>query len=46
MMLHFSYACDYYKDRFREYCGDDIMDKDEHVREQLMKFILAAISTR
>ena len=29
MMLHFSYACDYYKDRFRIYCGDDASDKDE-----------------
>lgn len=43
MMLHFSYACDYYKDRFRIYCGDDAPDRDEHIREQLMKFIEGAL---
>lgn len=43
MMLHFSYACDYYKDRFREYCGEETPVNDEKVREQLMKFITAAL---
>ena len=44
MMLHFSYACDYYKDRFRIYCGDDAPDKDEFIKEQLMKFIGGALN--
>ena len=43
MMLHFSYACDYYKDRFRLYFGEDALDKDEAVKEQMMKFIGAAL---
>ena len=44
MMLHFSYACDYYKDRFRIYCGDDALDKDAFMKEQLLKFIGGALN--
>ena len=44
MMLHFSYACDYYKDRFRIYCGDDATGKDEFIKEQLLKFIGGALN--
>ena len=44
MMLHFSYACDYYKDRFRIYCGDDAAEKDAFIKEQLMKFIGGALN--
>lgn len=44
MMLHFSYACDYYKDRFRIYCGDDALDRDAFIKEQLMKFIGGALN--
>lgn len=43
MMLHFSYACDYYIDRFRIYFGEDTPGKDEAVREQMLKFIGAAL---
>ena len=43
MMLHFSYACDYYKDRFRIYFGDNALDNDEKVREQMLKFIGSAL---
>ena len=43
MMLHFSYACDYYKDRFRIYFGEDALEKDEIVREQMLKFIGSAL---
>lgn len=38
MMLHFAYCCDYYEERFRVFCGDDIMEKDELVKNELMKF--------
>ena len=44
MMLHFSYACDYYRDRFRIYCGDDAPDRDAFIKEQLMKFIGGALN--
>lgn len=43
MMLHFSYACDYYKDRFRIYFSDNALDNDEKVREQMLKFIGSAL---
>lgn len=41
MMLHFAYACEYYQERFRLYCGDAAADadKDEAVCKQLMRFI-------
>ncbi len=43
MMLHFSYACGYYEDRFMMYMGDDVIDRDEYVREQLMTFLCGAL---
>ncbi len=43
MMLHYSYACDYYKDRFRIYFGEDALDRDEAVKDQMLKFIGAAL---
>lgn len=43
MMLHFSYACEYYRDRFRIYFGEDAAEKDEAVREQMLKFISSAL---
>lgn len=43
MMLHYSYACAYYKDRFRIYFGENALNKDEEVREQMLKFIGAAL---
>jgi AcrR family transcriptional regulator len=43
MMLHFSYACDYYQDRFRIFCGEDTPDRDEYIKEQMMRFIGGAL---
>ncbi|MBQ6440482.1 MAG: TetR/AcrR family transcriptional regulator [Mogibacterium sp.] len=43
MMLHFSYACGYYKDRFRIYLGENALDEDAAIREQMLKFIGAAL---
>jgi len=39
IMLQFSYACEYYKERMKLYVGEDVFDNDEMVEEQLMKFI-------
>lgn len=44
MMLQFSYSCDYYKERFKVYVSSDILQRDEFVIEQTMKFIRAAFS--
>ena len=41
MMLHFSCTCDYYIERFRIYCGDDILDPkyDEMIENKMLEFI-------
>lgn len=45
MMVHFSYASEYYKERFKLYGGENILDEeyDERVRQQLLKFIGGAM---
>ena len=45
MMLQFSYCCDYYKERFKIYCGSDALADDERVVLQMLKFIESAFTT-
>lgn len=42
MSLQFSYACDYYAERFKVFVGDDIFERDDFVVEQMLKFIKSA----
>lgn len=42
MMLQFTISCDYYKERFKVYLGEDIENKDDFIIEQTLKFIKAA----
>jgi len=42
LLLQFSYACEYYKERMKIYVREDVFDNDELVVEQLMKFIRGA----
>ena len=44
MMLQFSYTCDYYRERFKVYVSTDILQRDDFVVEQTMKFIKSAFS--
>ena len=44
MMLQFSYCCDYYRERFKIFCGDDILTDDERVVTELLKFYQSAFS--
>lgn len=44
MTLQFSYTCDYYRERFKVYCGDDIFDNDEKVVQELLKFLESAFT--
>lgn len=44
MMLQYSYACDYYRERFKIYVSEDIFEKDDFVVEQMLKFIKAAFN--
>lgn len=45
MMLQFSYCCDYYKERFRIYCGEDVLSQDDRVVSELLKFFESAFTT-
>jgi len=44
MMLHFSYCCEYYRERFKIFCGVDILGNDELVVTELLKFLESAFS--
>ena len=46
MMLQFSYSCDYYRERLKLYCGEDIFSEDGKVEEELTKFMLGAIGIK
>jgi Transcriptional regulator len=42
IMLQFSYASEYYKERMKLYISEDIFDQDDLMVDQLMKFIRGA----
>lgn len=44
LTLQFSYSCDYYRERFKIFCGEDILDDDEKVVSELLKFIESAFT--
>ncbi|NCC67613.1 MAG: TetR/AcrR family transcriptional regulator [Clostridia bacterium] len=44
MMLQFSYSCDYYRERFKTFCGDEILEDDEKVVAELLKFMESAFT--
>ena len=44
MMLQFSCCCDYYKERFRLFCGADIAQQREVVSAELLKFLESAFT--
>ena len=45
MSLHFSYTCDYYKERIKFYTGVDVEEMDEErVIGQLLKFVESAFT--
>ncbi len=43
MNIQFSYACDYYSERYKIYAGEDIFSKDEFVVENILRFVKAAL---
>lgn len=43
-MLQFSYCSDYYKERLKVFCGEDIMEDDEKVVSELLKFLESAFT--
>lgn len=42
--LQFSYSCPYYRERLRIFCGDEALEDDELMRDQLLSFLNAAFS--
>ncbi|HHW49182.1 MAG TPA: TetR/AcrR family transcriptional regulator [Clostridiaceae bacterium] len=46
MMLQFSYSCDYYRERMRIFCGEDILDNDEKVAEEFIRFMGSILGSR
>lgn len=44
LTLQFSYCCDYYRERFKIFCGEDILDDDEKVVSELLKFMESAFT--
>lgn len=43
MSVQFSYACDYYKERYMIYAGADIFEKEEFAIENILRFVKAAL---
>ncbi len=43
-MLQFSYCCDYYKERAKIYCGEDIFEDDEKMVSEALKFLESAFT--
>lgn len=43
MGIQFSYACDYYTERYKLYAGDDIFSRDDFAVENFLSFIRAAL---
>ncbi len=41
--FQFSYACEYYSERYKIYAGDDIFQKDEFAVRNIIKFVKAAL---
>jgi len=43
-MMQFSYSCDYYKERMKIFCGEDVENRDEEMISQLLKFLESAFT--
>ena len=43
MMIQFSYSCDYYKERLKLYCGEDVFQNNKKLISELTRFLLNAL---
>lgn len=43
IMLQFSFSCDYYRERFRIFCGDDVFENKEMLADNFLAFMAGAI---
>ncbi len=44
MMMQFSYSCPYFQERFKLYGGADILENDDYIADQLLKFMESAFT--
>ena len=44
MMVQFAGCCEYYRDRFRMYCGGDLEGQEEKLERELLKFLESAFT--
>jgi TetR/AcrR family transcriptional regulator len=43
ILLQFSYACEYYKERLKMFIDEDVFEHDDQLVDQMMKFIKGAL---
>ena len=43
MMLQFSFSCEYYKERLKIFCGEDVLKDPEKMAESFMEFMAGAL---
>lgn len=43
MMIQFSYSCEYYRERMKIFCEEDVLNDEELLANELLKFISAGI---
>lgn len=46
MMVQFSFSCDYYKERLKLYCGDEIFTNKQLLEDNLVLFVLQAFGIK
>ena len=46
MNIQFSYACNYYSQRYKIYAGDDIFERDEFALQNILRFVKAALESK
>lgn len=44
MMVQFAGCCDYYRERFRLYCGESLEEQEERLERELLKFLESAFT--
>lgn len=43
MMLQYAFSCEYYKERMKIFCGEDVFQNQEELASQFLKFMKGAI---
>ena len=46
MMLQFSFSCDYYKERLKIFCGEEVLNEPEKITESFVEFLAGALGVR